>query len=301
MGKDPILVVLAAGMGSRYGGLKQMDGVGPSGETLLEYSIFDAIRSGFGKILFIIRHSIEADFRERVLSRLPQGVVYSLAFQEIEALPEGFSPKPGRSKPWGTAHALWCARKEIDAPFAVINADDFYGRKAFDSLHDWLTQNSHSRDCCMVGYALGRTLSEEGSVSRGVCQQDSNGWLTSIVEHTKITRVNNSIFDLSDERTPAKLHEETVVSMNCWGFNISFLPHLEKEIGTFFKEHHASEKTECYLPSVVETALLDGKMRCRVLRSDARWCGVTYPGDRPRVEQAIREMVNRGEYPSALW
>lgn len=301
MAISPSLVVLAAGMGSRYGGLKQIDGIGPSGETLLEYSIYDALKSGFGKIVFIIRKDIEQDFKEVILKRLPATIRYEIAHQEIATLPDGLTAPADRTKPWGTAHALWCAKEHLDTPFAVINADDFYGREAFSALQQWLTTHTNTSDSCMVGYALQHTLSEEGAVSRGVCRTDAEGCLTSIVEHTHITRTPQGIVNHPPQEAPATLAPDTVVSMNCWGFQPSFLTHLDAFVVQYLRQNIDSPKGECYIPAAVADAIQKHTTRCHVLHSDAQWCGITYPGDRPRLQLALEQKVHMHIYPPSLW
>ncbi len=292
------LLVLAAGMGSRFGGLKQMAGVGPNGEVLLEYSVHDALRNGFDEFVFVIRHDIEADFREHVLSRFPEDLNYKLVYQELHDVPEGFSVSAERIKPWGTAHAVWCAREAISQPFAVINADDFYGADAFRALGEYLNGERKEGEWCMVGYELGRTLSEAGHVSRGVCTSDAEGLLQGIEEHTKIVRQGDGIVDLDSGRS---LAEDTVVSMNCWGFTPDFLTSLDSFVQSFFRDGDPGLKGESYIPSAVYSGISQGVGACRVLASSAQWCGVTYPDDRPVVEQALAVMVRDGQYGSSLW
>ena len=296
------LVVLAAGMGSRYGGIKQLEGFGSSGATLLEYSVYDALHAGFDEVVFIIRHSLEADFVSSVLTRFRGQVPYRLVYQEVEATPSVFSCLSERTKPWGTAHALWCARSVIDRPFAVINADDFYGRDAFVALGKLLTHLSSTTPMCMVGYALGETLSDSGSVSRGVCRVN-NTYLSDITEYTGIVaREDGSIVGHDANGVAETLSPETIVSMNCWGFSPHFLEFVSQEIESFFGELENPEnalRKECYLPSVVRRALIDGS-RCKVLSTDARWCGVTYPADKTIVAEYLNHLTEDGTYPLTL-
>lgn len=298
---QPTLVILAAGLGSRYGGVKQLDGIGPGGNTILEYSLYDAMRGGFGRVVFVIRQDIADDFRTCVLSRLPGDVPVSLAFQELDSLPAGLHAPADRRKPWGTAHAIWCAREAIDGPFAAINADDFYGRDAFSVLAKALAQSHEAGRYCMVGYQLGRTLSEEGTVSRGVCRTDARGMLTSIQEHTKIQRVGDRIVDTAASNAPVTLDENDTVSMNCWGFTPDFIERTEQYIRRFFNSGHPLDTAECYIPSVVSEALAGGQATCQVLPTSSLWCGVTYPGDREAVQAKLQALVDRGEYPLHLW
>lgn len=296
------LLVLAAGMGARFGGLKQMEGVGPKGEVLLEYSVFDAFRHrGFTNFVFVIRREIEADFVSCVLSRFPSDFPYTLVYQEVDMLPSGAVCPAGRSKPWGTAHAVWCARDAIRGPFAVINADDFYGRDAFDSLGRFLGE-SHSRgEWCMVGYELPHTLSEQGYVSRGVCSMDAEGNLLSLEECTRIQRLEGVIVDSREDGVVKELGEDTVVSMNCWGFTLDFMEFLDDYIGRFFSGVGGDLKAECYLPTAVCEALQTGRARCAVIPTVGHWYGVTYYEDRSVVKTALGAKHAEGEYPEALW
>lgn len=295
------LVVLAAGMGSRYGGLKQIEGLGPGGATLLEYSVYDAMQVGFTEVVFIIRKAIEEDFRTHVLSRFEGRIPFQIAYQEREDLPIHFQVDEKRQKPWGTAHALWCARKVVTKPFAVINADDFYGREAFSALSTTLPKLDGNTPMCMVGYTLGRTLSESGSVSRGVCTVN-NGLLTHIEEHTGIVRDGNTIVAQNATATPIYLEENTIVSMNCWGFAPSFMDNVATEVTAFFTAISMGKDvgSECYLPTVVRTGLQEGQ-RCLVLTSEAKWCGVTYPADKTIVQKQLQQLTEQGVYPSLLY
>lgn len=294
-----MLVVLAAGMGSRYGGLKQFEGVGPGGESILEFSVFDALRSGFEKVVFVIRRDMRERFERELESRFPRRLRYAIAYQSVDDVPGGVSVPAGRVKPWGTAHAVWCARDHVDAPFAVINADDFYGRSAFEALGGYLRRCGSDRELyCLVGYELGSTLTDAGSVSRGVCEVDGDGFLRSIHERTKITREDSKVVDWGEGHA-VELGADSVVSMNCWGFTPLFFQRLERELLAFFRGGDLS-KDECYLPSAVMSGLGAG-VCCEVLAAGKGWCGVTYPADRAAVEQRLLELVMHSEYSNPLW
>ncbi len=295
----PTLLVLAAGMGSRYGGLKQLDPVGPHGETLLDYSVHDAIRAGFDRVVFLIRRDIENDFRAKIGARYEGKIAVGYAFQQLEELPAGFTPPPGRTKPWGTAHAVWCARHAIDAPFVAINADDFYGADAFRQLGDFLTKvdpSAHPATFAMAGYRLDKTLSEHGTVARGICRVGADGLLRGVEEITDLARRADGAVASSD-RTFA---DDSPVSMNFWGFTPQIFPLLEKVLRVFLAEHGSSEKAECYIPSAVAEMISSGAATVRVLPTDAPWFGVTYRDDRPRVVESLRQLVAGGQYPAAL-
>lgn len=292
------LVVLAAGMGSRYGGLKQVDPMGPSGETVLDYSVHDAVRAGFDRVLFIIRRDFEAEFRAAVGSRFEGKVKVDYVFQSLDALPPGHALPLGRAKPWGTGHAVWCARDALDGPFAVVNADDFYGAGSFARLAKFLRAAADAQArpprFAMVGFRLANTLSEHGAVSRGVCAVDAGGVLTGIEEHTGILAAEVGTGE------GCKYDPETIVSMNCWGFTADFLPQLDARWREFLAAHGTSEKTEFYLPFAVNDLLRAGAARVHVLPTDDQWFGVTYREDKPRVQAAIVALVESGAYPSPL-
>ena len=291
------LVVLAAGMGSRYGGLKQVDPMGPSGETVLDYSVYDAVRAGFDRVLFIIRRDFEAEFRAAVGSRFEGKVKVDYVFQALDALPEGHGLPAGRQKPWGTGHAVWCAREALDGPFAVVNADDFYGAGSFARLATFLRAAAAVRkappEFAMVGFRLANTLSEHGAVSRGVCDVGADGVLAGIEEHTGILA--------AEVGAGRKYDPDTIVSMNCWGFTADFLPRLDARWREFLAAHGTSEKTEFYLPFAVNDLLAAGEAGVHVLPTDDQWFGVTYREDKPRVQAAIAALVGSGAYPSPLW
>ena len=306
--KKPVLLILAAGMGSRYGGLKQIDPVGSHGEAILDYSLYDAYEAGFRTAVIIIKEAIRADFIETVGKRLekcPLEIRY--AYQELDMLPEGFCLPEGRTKPWGTSHAVLCAKDALDgAPFAVINADDYYGKAGFRTIYEYLCQakDGDVYDYCMVGYRLGNTVTEHGSVARGVCQTNEDGYLTSIVERTRIEKHPNGIHFTEDGgNTWQELSAETPVSMNMWGFTPSFLEETQARFPYFLAEAMKTNpiKAEFFLPSMVSELLQEKKASVRVLRSATQWYGVTYAADKPLVMAALRAMVAEGQYPDSLW
>ncbi|MBI5705918.1 MAG: NTP transferase domain-containing protein [Armatimonadetes bacterium] len=295
----PTLLVLAAGMGSRYGGLKQIDPVGPSGETLLDYSVYDALRSGFGRVVFVIRHSIEADFREAVGSRFESKLDVDYAFQELNQLPPGFVLPEGRTKPWGTTHAILAAENQIHGQFAAINADDFYGRGAFQALAGHFA--SGSPDYAMVGFTLRNTLSEHGSVARGLCRVDESGYLTHIEEVTKIEREGLGGRYMDDAGKAHHLTGDEAVSMNFWGFDPTCFERFRKYFSDFLSASIGSEKSEFYIPSAIKSAIDEGSARVRVLRAESQWFGVTYREDKPSVVQGVQLLIAGGAYPERLW
>lgn len=298
----PTLLVLAAGMGSRYGGLKQIDPMGPAGETILDYSVFDALRAGFGKVVFIIRPDFEQDFRERIAAKFAGRIDVGFAFQTIDKLPAGFSAPPGREKPWGTTHAILCARDAVRTPFAVINADDFYGRGSYAVLGRYLTAlTNDSTAYAMVGFTLRNTLSEHGTVARGVCQTDVAGQLTDIQELTKIAKLARGAEHRGDDGKVVALTGEEPVSMNMWGFTPAIFPQLEADFRAFLAAKGAELKSESYIPMSVGSLIRSRQASCQVLRSDSAWFGVTYREDKPVVQASIARQVSSGAYPSPLW
>jgi choline kinase len=301
--KGPILVVLAAGMGSRYGGLKQMDRIGTSGEVLLDYSVFDARRAGFAKAVFIIRHDIEKDFRELVLSRIQGHIECELAFQELDSIiPKAAleeSRTLGRTKPWGTAHALLCAQDRIDAPFTVLNADDFYGREAFAAMGACLADGAASGGA-IVPYRLEKTLSPQGTVTRGVCKV-AGGYLVSVDELKAIEKKDGRIFNTGPDGKLQELAAETPVSMNFWGFPADIFPKLQRYFDEFLKAAASDPKSECYLPLAADWFIKNGFLKIRSLDADSEWFGVTYREDREAAVKRIAELVSQGVYPASLW
>lgn len=299
--KKPTLFILAAGMGSRYGGLKQIDGLGPNGETIMDYSVFDALRAGFGKIVFVIRKDFEDDFRRVVLSKYADKVPCEVCFQSVDRVPEGSSFNPERTKPWGTNHAVLMGRELIHEPFAVINADDFYGKESFQVLADYLKSiDGTEGKYCMVGYRVANTLSENGTVSRGVCSTDEEGFLTDVVERTKIENKNGQIvYTENDIDTP--LEPNTPVSMNMWGFTPEYFQYSEEAFRAFLAEKGQELKSEFYIPTLVNDLIRAGKATCRVLDTTSKWFGVTYAEDRPQVVMKINQLIAKGDYPSKLF
>ncbi len=297
----PTLVVLAAGMGSRYGGLKQVDPVGPSGEAILDYSVFDAIRGGFGKVVFIIRYDFEAEFKEKVGKKYEGLVDIDYCYQDFNDLPSPFKFPEGRTKPWGTAHAVRAARDIVKTPFAVINADDFYGRDAMAKLGAYLSSvDPGSLNFAMVGYKLSLTLSENGSVARGICDIASDGTLKGVTEMTKLVKSGDMAENREDEANPVKVPLDARVSMNCWGFTPTLFSELEERFVKFLTERAAEMKSEWYIPFVVDELIKEGKATCKVLPTDSSWFGVTYREDKPFVVGEIQKLVDAGEYPSNL-
>lgn len=305
--QKPILAVMAAGMGSRYGGLKQIDPVGGRGESILDYSLFDARRAGFETVVIIIKHEIEKDFMDTVGARVAKsGLEIRYAYQQLENLPEGYTVPEGRAKPWGTCHAILSAAGVIDAPFAVINADDYYGVSAFQTVYDRVSRahDGEKYDYCMVGYRLKNTVTDAGYVSRGVCQADENRYLTSVTERVRIEKYPGGIHFTEDGgATWTDLPENTIVSMNLWGFTQSFLREGWARFPKFLDKTLAENpaKGEFYLPSLVGDLLEEGKAQVEVLESRDKWYGVTYREDRPVVISALKEMTERGIYPEGLW
>ncbi len=305
MKQKPALIIMAAGMGSRYGGLKQMDPVGNHNQVILDYSIYDARRAGFETVVFVIKPEIEADFKAAIGDRVSKVMDVKYAYQLKEDLPEGYSVPAGRTKPWGTAHAALSVRKIVDGPFAIINADDYYGPEAFRLIYDYLSAHPDGSlyEYVMVGYLLKNTVTENGTVARGVCEETADHFLSRITERTKIEKGEPPRFTEDDGRTWTELPGETVVSMNMWGFNRSFLDEAWARFPRFLDKALAENpaKAEYFLPSVVSQLIEEGKARVKVLRSEDKWYGVTYREDKPTVVAAISEKTAAGLYPDRLW
>ena len=297
----PTLLILAAGMGSRYGGLKQIEPVGPNGETILEYSVYDAIRAGFGKVVFVIRESFAIDFKARFESKLAGKINIEYVYQEIDKLPQGFVLPEGRGKPWGTGHAVLMARSVIHEPFAAINADDFYGAEAYKVVAGFLSQSVQEEKYSMVGYQLNKTLSDFGGVSRGICQTDKNNFLTEITETHKIRQVGDTIVCESENKETVQLTGDETVSMNFWGFHPSVFANIENQFIDFLKTNIQIPKSEFYIPFVVFEMIKTGKAKVEVLKADSPWFGVTYQEDKPFVIERIQRLTDQGIYPEKLW
>ncbi len=297
------LLVLAAGMGSRYGGLKQLDPLGPAGETLMDYSIYDAIQAGFSKVVFVIRRDIEEEFRRVVGSRYEGRIEIDYAFQAVDDLPAGFAVPEGRSKPWGTGQAVYAARNVVKEPFAVINADDFYGSDSFRKLHEFLSSSRQGTpmDGCMCGYLLENTLSENGSVSRGVCSVDAGGNLAKVEEHTSIAREGGKVISTLGDGSKTELEPSVLVSMNCWGFTPELFNELERLFIEFLNAHGNEVKSEFYIPFVADQLIREKRASVKMLTSTASWFGVTYREDRPVVVGALQKMADGGMYPVPLF
>lgn len=296
----PTLVILAAGIGSRYGGVKQMDKIGPSGESIIDYSVFDAIRAGFGKVVFVLNPKIIEDFKEIYEERLAGKIETAYVLQEIENIPKGVKYNPERIKPWGTGHAVLVTKDAVNEPFAVINADDFYGRHAFELISGFLSKlNNDKAEYAMVGYKLKNTLSDHGSVSRGVCQSE-NGLLTDVVERTSIVRKGKKVV-FQDEGKEVEINENSVVSMNFWGFTPKYFQQSEKDFKDFISKNADQLKAEFYIPTVANNLITKKEATIRVLTSNDQWFGVTYQEDKPVTIANIRKLVEEGKYPEKLW
>ena len=296
----PTLVILAAGMGSRYGGLKQLDELGPNGEAIIDYSLYDAIRAGFGKVVFIIRTDFAEEFKARFEPRLKGRIQTEYVYQSLDKIPAGFTFNPAREKPWGTAHAVMMASGVVNEPMAVINADDFYGRESYQVMADFLASSVDPAEYSMIGYRVANTLSPFGTVSRGVCMTDENGNLTSVVERTKIQRDPDGIHYYEPEgRFP--LAENTPVSMNFWGLKPNVFEYLNDGFGRFLEEKGQELKSEYFIPLLINENILSGKISTKVLACDAPWFGVTYREDKPDAQAQILSLIESGVYPRKLW
>ncbi len=296
----PTLFVLAAGMGSRYGGLKQLDGLGPHGETIMDYSIYDAIRSGFGKVVFVIRHDFEEDFRTKILSKYENHIPVEVVFQSLNDLPEGYTCPEGRTKPWGTNHALLMGKNVINEPFAIINADDFYGRDSFKVLADFLSNATGENNYCMVGFRIGNTMSKSGTVARGICEME-NGFLTSVVERTAIGYKDDKICFTDENGVEQTLTPETPVSMNMWGFTPDYFKYSEDYFKRFLDANKDNLKAEFYVPLLINELVTSKKATVKVLDTTSKWFGVTYAADRPEVVAKFAELHANGEYPEKMF
>jgi hypothetical protein len=299
----PTLLILAAGIGSRYGGLKQADGVGPSGEAILDYSIYDAIRAGFGKVVFVIRKDIEDDMKRIFFDKWSKKTEIDYVFQELDDLPGDFIPPEGRIKPWGTGHAIWVAKDKVREPFCVINADDFYGRGAYQLDCTFLSdlENLINSRYCLIGYVLKNSLSDHGFVSRAECRIDEKGMLSYVKERTKIKREGLKVFFEDDNGARTEIGEDTIVSMNMWGFMPSLFDYLEEGMIRFLEKNSASLKAEYFLPDLVDELIRMGKVEVPVLLTDEKWFGMTYQEDRDMVSGKLAGLVKQGLYPSPIW
>ena len=298
----PTLLILAAGMGSRYGGLKQVDAIGPKGEAIIEYSIFDAIRAGFGKVVFVIRKDIEAAFKEKFSNKFDDKIEIAYVFQAIDSPIEGIDAFPTREKPWGTAHAVLVAKDVIKEPFAVINADDYYGISAFQTAAHFLVNDCQENHWAMIGYVLKNTLSDHGSVNRGVCEMDENQNLIEVVERLKIQRMDDGVpHYLGDDEQRYPLSEHSLVSMNFFAFHPSIFEPMQSQFIEFVKENEDKPRAEFFIPLVVSRLINQGKITMKVLSNDEQWYGVTYQQDKEPVQQAFATLTDAGKYPPSLW
>lgn len=296
----PTLIILAAGMGSRYGGLKQLDKLGFSGETIMDYSVYDAIRSGFGKIVFVIRKSFEKEFRNTFVNKLKDKIDVELVFQELDNVPDNTKYPKKRNKPWGTGHAILVAKNVVNEPFTVINADDFYGKEAFEEAAKFLTTQVTENNYAMCGYELKNTLSEFGSVSRGVCTINKNKQLVDVTERTNIIKKDDKITYTENDKE-IELDENQIVSMNFWAFHPSLFEHLEDKFIVFVKNNADNLESEFYIPFVIDELMKEGKIKTTVLISKSTWFGVTYKKDRPATVEKIKNLVEKNIYPEKLW
>ena len=301
----PTLFLLAAGMGSRYGGLKQLDGLGPNGETIMDYSIYDAIHAGFGKLVFVIRKDFEKDFREKIISKYEGHIPCEVVFQSLDAIPEGFKVPEGRTKPWGTNHALMMGENVIHEPFGIVNCDDFYGRDTFEVMGKFLSSlpEGSKNKYAMVGFRVGNTLSESGTVSRGVCQTDANHLLQGVVERTKIERHDGVVQYLDEDGKWVSIDDKTPVSMNFWGFTPDYFAYSDEYFKTFLSDpkNMSNLKSEFFIPLMVDKLIKDHTATVEVLDTTSKWFGVTYPQDRPDTMAKIKKLVDAGVYPSKLF
>jgi dTDP-glucose pyrophosphorylase len=296
----PTLLVLAAGMGSRYGSLKQMDAFGPNGESIIDYSIYDAINAGFGKVVFIVREYFLAEFKEMFDSRFANKIELVYVTQELHKIPEGLTYPEERTKPWGTAHAIMMANEVIKEPFAVINADDFYGSDSYKVIYNYLT-NDNTEDYCVVSYYLKNTLSEHGTVNRGVCYEDGHGNLKHVVECVKIGVEDDGTISYPTEEGKQNLEPETLVSMNMWGFKPSYFGYAQEHFTEFVNKQGSELKGEFYIPTLIDSLIHKDVLKVKILNTDSEWFGVTYPEDKPKVQDALSELISKEEYPKSIW
>lgn len=296
----PALVILAAGMASRYGSMKQVEGFGPSGETIMDYYIYDAIRAGFGKVVFIIRKQFEKNFREVVGKDIEPRIQVEYVFQELSKYAEGFQIPAERTKPWGTAHAVLCAVEKVKEPFAVINADDFYGKDSFEKAYKFLKNDCNAQTYSIIGYELVNTLSEHGTVNRGVCEVDDQGNLVSVAERLNVSRQGDKVV-CNDEHFPKELPLDTPVSMNFWCFDQSVFDYIKRTFKEFLSENASNPKAEFFIPIAADKYIKEGKGAIKVIPTSAKWFGVTYKEDAPMVRESLRKLVDAGDYPENLW
>ena len=297
---EPTLLILAAGMASRYGSMKQIQSFGPGGETIMDFSIYDAMRAGFKKVVFIIRKEFAKDFQNIFEPRLKGKVLVDYVYQELQAFTDGFQIPADRTKPWGTAHAVLCSKDKVQEPFAVINADDFYGRDAFEKAYRFLTTDCNEKVYSIIGYELLKTLSENGTVNRGVCEVDQSGNLTSIAERLNIAKKDGKII-CDDDQEPRELPLDSQVSMNFWCFHPSIFQYSERLFREFLQKNIENPKAEFFIPIVADQFINDGEGVIKVIPTSAQWFGVTYKEDAPEVEESLRQLVEAGEYPPSLW
>jgi choline kinase len=298
----PTLFILAAGMGSRYGGLKQLDGIGPSGETIMDYSIFDAIKAGFGKVVFVIRKDFEQDFRDKVLAKYRGCIETDVVFQSIDNLPAGFSVPLGREKPWGTNHAVLMGKDVIQEPFLVINADDFYGYDTFKKAAEFLSQDLKGNDYCMIGFKIGNTLSETGYVSRGICKVGDDGFLKKIDERKEIAKIDGKVQFKDENGNYQTVSDDTPVSMNAWGFTPDYFAYSEDYFKNVFLPASMGDlKSEFFIPKMIDHLIKNGMATVRCIETNAQWFGVTYAEDRPQVVQQLQQLTDQGYYPDQLF
>ncbi|MBL7215282.1 MAG: nucleotidyltransferase [Phycisphaerae bacterium] len=302
MSTKPTLLIIAAGMSSRYGGLKQIDPVGPNGEIIIDYSMYDAVRAGFKKIVFVIRHHFEDAFREKIGSKLDGLVETAYAYQELDSCVDGFDIPKGREKPWGTGHAILVAKDVIDEPFAVINADDYYGVEAYRIMADQLGQMAAKKDeYAMVGYVLRNTLSEYGTVARGVCRHDDQMYLADVTERTSIRKEGNGAVFVDEQGTEQPLTGDEIVSMNLWGLGADVFGYLQQQFSDYLQQHIGENKSEFYIPTVVDTLVKRQQKKVKIFKTHNSWFGVTYPQDKEIAQSCIQKLIEQGTYPERLW